>query len=161
MSGGQAPTDTAGQAALAANVNHWLGVMVAVFLVGAATGGVVFGWLGDRIGRVRAMTLSVLTYTIFHGTLRLRKLCHNLGIPPIHRIAWHGRGMVTRCGARHGIVAKPVSSVSSGLDRSRFECRLYGDRDGQPDAFKIIATAEHLLASLGASDEMVRFLISM
>src|ERR1051325_1822353 len=32
------------------------------FLVGAATGGVVFGWLGDRVGRVRAMTLSILTY---------------------------------------------------------------------------------------------------
>src|SRR4029434_6660838 len=30
-------------------------------------GGVVFGWLGDRIGRVRAMTLSVLTYAVFTG----------------------------------------------------------------------------------------------
>jgi MFS family permease len=27
----------------------------------------VFGWLGDRIGRVRAMTLSVLTYALFMG----------------------------------------------------------------------------------------------
>ena len=43
----------------------WLGVITALFLVGAATGGVLFGWLGDRIGRVRAMTLSVLTYAIF------------------------------------------------------------------------------------------------
>jgi MFS transporter, SHS family, sialic acid transporter len=38
-----------------------------VFLIGAATGGVVFGWLGDRIGRVRAMSLSILTYAIFTG----------------------------------------------------------------------------------------------
>ena len=38
------------------------GIIIAVFLVGAATGGVLFGWLGDRIGRVRAMSLSVLTY---------------------------------------------------------------------------------------------------
>jgi MFS family permease len=37
------------------------------FLVGAATGGVVFGWLGDRIGRVRAMTLSILTYALCSG----------------------------------------------------------------------------------------------
>lgn len=43
----------------------WLGVITAVFLVGAATGGVLFGWLGDRIGRVRAMTLSVLVYAVF------------------------------------------------------------------------------------------------
>jgi len=43
----------------------WLGVITALFLVGAATGGVLFGWLGDRIGRVRAMTLSVLCYAVF------------------------------------------------------------------------------------------------
>lgn len=48
-------------------VGLWFNVIMAAFLVGAATGGVVFGWLGDRIGRVRAMTLSVLTYAIFTG----------------------------------------------------------------------------------------------
>ena len=48
-------------------VELWFGVMIAGFLVGAATGGVVFGWLGDRIGRVRAMTLSVLAYAVFTG----------------------------------------------------------------------------------------------
>jgi MFS transporter, SHS family, sialic acid transporter len=45
----------------------WFTVAIATFLVGAASGGVLFGWLGDRIGRVRAMTLSVLTYAIFSG----------------------------------------------------------------------------------------------
>src|SRR6185503_7868942 len=45
----------------------WFGAIIAVFLVGAATGGVFFGWLGDRIGRVRAMSLSILTYAIFTG----------------------------------------------------------------------------------------------
>lgn len=49
------------------DVGLWFNVMIAVFLVGAATGGVVFGWLGDRIGRVRAMTLSVFTYAAFMG----------------------------------------------------------------------------------------------
>ncbi|WP_425617133.1 MFS transporter [Anatilimnocola sp. NA78] len=48
-------------------VGLWFNVIIASFLVGAATGGVVFGWLGDRIGRVRAMTLSVLTYALFTG----------------------------------------------------------------------------------------------
>ena len=38
-----------------------------MFLVGAATGGVFFGWLGDRIGRVRAMSLSIFTYAVFTG----------------------------------------------------------------------------------------------
>ena len=46
---------------------EWFGVIMSVFLVGAATGGVVFGWLGDRIGRVRAMSLSILTYAVFTG----------------------------------------------------------------------------------------------
>jgi MFS transporter, SHS family, sialic acid transporter len=48
-------------------VGLWFGVITAGFLVGAATGGVLFGWLGDRIGRVRAMALSVLTYALFTG----------------------------------------------------------------------------------------------
>jgi MFS family permease len=46
----------------ASRAGNWFAVINAGFLVGAATGGVLFGWLGDRIGRVRAMTLSVLVY---------------------------------------------------------------------------------------------------
>jgi SHS family sialic acid transporter-like MFS transporter len=45
----------------------WFGSIMAVFLVGAACGGVLFGWLGDKIGRVRAMSASILTYAIFTG----------------------------------------------------------------------------------------------
>src|SRR3954471_19683419 len=48
-------------------VGLWFGIITAGFLVGAATGGVLFGWLGDRIGRVRAMALSVLTYALCSG----------------------------------------------------------------------------------------------
>lgn len=48
-------------------IGRWFAVATAIFLVGAATGGVLFGWLGDRIGRVRAMTLSVVTYALFTG----------------------------------------------------------------------------------------------
>jgi MFS family permease len=49
----------------------WLAIITAIFLIGAATGGVLFGWLGDRIGRVRAMTLSILTYALFSGACGL------------------------------------------------------------------------------------------
>ena len=45
----------------------WFCAITAMFLVGAATGGVLFGWLGDRIGRVRAMSASILTYAVFTG----------------------------------------------------------------------------------------------
>src|SRR5437660_1416556 len=45
----------------------WNSLAIAAFLVGAATGGVLFGWLGDRLGRVRAMSLSILTYALCSG----------------------------------------------------------------------------------------------
>src|SRR5262245_27877535 len=45
----------------------WVGYVLALVLRGAAGGGLVFGWLGDRIGRVRAMSLSILTYSLFSG----------------------------------------------------------------------------------------------
>jgi MFS family permease len=48
-------------------VQMWMGRITAMFLLGAAAGGLVFGWLGDRIGRVRAMTLSILAYSLFTG----------------------------------------------------------------------------------------------
>src|SRR5437667_7551373 len=50
-----------------APITQWIIVVTAAFLVGAACGGVFFGWLGDRIGRVKAMVWSVLTYSIFSG----------------------------------------------------------------------------------------------
>ena len=48
-------------------VGHWMGIITAAFLLGAAAGGLAFGWLGDRVGRVRALSLSVLTYSVFTG----------------------------------------------------------------------------------------------
>jgi MFS transporter, SHS family, sialic acid transporter len=46
-------------------VGLWMGRITALFLIGAACGGLLFGWLGDRLGRVRAMILSVLAYSLF------------------------------------------------------------------------------------------------
>ncbi len=48
-------------------VQMWMGRITALFLLGAAVGGVVFGWLGDKVGRVRAMSLSILCYSLFTG----------------------------------------------------------------------------------------------
>jgi MFS transporter, SHS family, sialic acid transporter len=48
-------------------IDLWEGIWTAGFLVGMSTGGVLFGWLGDRIGRVRSMTLSVFAYSVFSG----------------------------------------------------------------------------------------------
>jgi MFS family permease len=48
-------------------VIFWQQIVDALYLLGAATGGLVFGWLGDKVGRVRAMSLSILVYSLFTG----------------------------------------------------------------------------------------------
>src|SRR3954462_948180 len=41
-------------------IGPWMGYITALFLLGAACGGFLFGWIGDRAGRVRAMIYSIL-----------------------------------------------------------------------------------------------------
>jgi MFS transporter, SHS family, sialic acid transporter len=53
--------------AVEGDIGQWMGIITAAFLLGAAAGGLVFGWLGDRVGRVRAMALSILTYSLVTG----------------------------------------------------------------------------------------------
>ncbi len=53
------------------NVERWYALSQAGFLVGAATGGVLFGWLGDWLGRVRALMLSILVYALITGACGL------------------------------------------------------------------------------------------
>ena len=48
-------------------IGQWFVKYIAAFLLGAALGGLVFGWLGDRAGRTKAMGLSILWYSMFTG----------------------------------------------------------------------------------------------
>jgi MFS family permease len=59
--------DLSADANVDAQVGVWNGRIVAAWLLGAALGGWCFGWLGDRVGRVRAMVFSVLMYSAFTG----------------------------------------------------------------------------------------------
>lgn len=72
------------------SVAQWFAWYQAAFLIGAASGGWIFGVLGDRIGRTRSLGLSVLCYSLFTGAcyfarspgelLVLRFLaCHGIG----------------------------------------------------------------------------------
>jgi len=56
-----------GDPSAARAVAEWSGYATSAFMVGWATGGVLFGILGDRIGRVKTMTLTVLFYSLFTG----------------------------------------------------------------------------------------------
>ncbi len=61
-------------------VGLWMGYITALFLLGAASGGLVFGWLGDQVGRVRAMTASILTYSLCTGACYLAQAAWQLGV---------------------------------------------------------------------------------
>jgi MFS family permease len=50
-----------------AMVRKYSGYATAIFIVGWATGGLVFGWMGDRLGRARTMVLTILVYSVFTG----------------------------------------------------------------------------------------------
>ena len=43
---------------------YWTGVMTSVLLLGWAAGGVIFGWVCDRIGRTRTLLLTMLMYAL-------------------------------------------------------------------------------------------------
>lgn len=49
------------------------GYATSVFLIGWAIGGLVFGVLGDRIGRARTMMLTILLYSVFTGLSSLSR----------------------------------------------------------------------------------------
>lgn len=48
-------------------LGNWFGRLITAFLLGAAAGGLIFGRLGDRIGRSKAMAASILCYSLFSG----------------------------------------------------------------------------------------------
>ncbi len=43
------------------------GYATTIFIIGWATGGLLFGWMGDRLGRARTMVLTILMYSMFTG----------------------------------------------------------------------------------------------
>src|SRR5579871_5760763 len=44
-----------------------------IFLVGWGTGGLIFGALGDRLGRAKTMALCILAYSVCTGLVALSK----------------------------------------------------------------------------------------
>ena len=51
--------------AVEGEIGQWFGWLVCAFLFGAALGGYLFGYFGDRFGRAKAMSASILWYSLF------------------------------------------------------------------------------------------------
>ncbi len=49
------------------DVDKYGGLSTSILLFGWATGGIIFGVLGDRIGRVKTMICTILSYSLFTG----------------------------------------------------------------------------------------------
>jgi SHS family sialic acid transporter-like MFS transporter len=79
-----------GQAINEQSVTQWFAWYQAAFLIGAASGGWIFGVLGDRIGRTRSLGMSVLCYSLFTGACYLAQSPGELLV--LRFLACHGIG---------------------------------------------------------------------
>jgi MFS family permease len=53
------------------NIGWYGGIILAIFLVGWAVGGVLFGMLADYLGRARTLVITILIYALFTGLAAL------------------------------------------------------------------------------------------
>jgi SHS family sialic acid transporter-like MFS transporter len=138
----------------------WFGVVISAFLVGAATGGVLFGWLGDRVGRVRAMTLSVFTYAFFTG------LC-GFSTEPWHMVAGRfvaalGMGGEWSLGVALVMEVWPNRSRAfmAGLIGAAANVGFLGVALVGLGLLSLLASIKSTLASLGLAEESIEWLVA-
>lgn len=61
-------------------LKNWGGNTTAIFIAGWATGGLIFGAIGDRIGRARTLTLTILLYSVCTGLSALSQSVYDFSI---------------------------------------------------------------------------------
>jgi MFS family permease len=73
-------THLCGPGADPAIVKKLAGIMTSVFVLGWATGGMIFGSLGDRYGRAKMLGVTVLLYSVATGLSALSKSPFDFGV---------------------------------------------------------------------------------
>src|SRR5690242_9703835 len=58
---------------MAGKIDAYGGYATSIFILGWAVGGLIFGILGDRIGRAKTMLLTILFYSMFTGLSALSR----------------------------------------------------------------------------------------
>ncbi len=56
------------------------GLLMSLSLISAATGGIFFGWFADKVGRTRALIVSMLVYSVFTACCGLAHTVLQLGV---------------------------------------------------------------------------------
>src|SRR6266571_3181883 len=56
-----------------ADIGEAAGIATSIFMIGWAVGGIGFGVMGDRVGRVKTLMLTILLYAIFTGLSALSR----------------------------------------------------------------------------------------
>jgi len=100
-----------GAAASDDKVRQWGGTATLLLMLGWATGGILFGIISDRYGRVTAMVATLLSYTVFSG---LSGLAHTASEFLVYRFLF-GLGVGGMFGSATTLVAESVPAQSRTL----------------------------------------------
>ncbi|WP_135455247.1 MFS transporter [Mycobacterium sp. DL99] len=121
-----------------AAIGFYGGMTVALFLIGWATGGILFGMLADYFGRTRVLSVGILTYAVFSALAVFTETWWQLGI--LRFIAGLGSGVEAPVGA--ALIAETW--------RNRFRARAGGVMmAGYAAGFFMAAAAYALLGDHG------------
>lgn len=86
------------------------GLIGSVSAIGLIVGGIVLGWVADRLGRVRTLVLAILIYSVFTGATALAPNIIVVGI--LRMLAGFGMGGAWTAGA--ALVAESWGSAHRG-----------------------------------------------
>ncbi|MGH8019935.1 MAG: MFS transporter [Opitutaceae bacterium] len=92
-------------------VREWGGWATAVMIVGWATGGIIFGTMSDRLGRVKTMAITLVCYSGFTG---LSGLANSIPVFLLYRFLV-GLGIGGMFGAATTLVAESVPAWARAM----------------------------------------------
>ena len=122
----------------AASIGLYGGFTIMVYLIGWATGGIVLGMLADHIGRVRVLSVGIITYAVFSAVAALAENWWQLGI--LRFVAGIGSGVEGPVGA----------ALVFEAWRNRFRTRACGVMmSGYAGGFFLAAVVYSLLGQYG------------
>jgi MFS family permease len=64
----------------ASQIAEWSGYTTSIFLIGWGAGGIAFGILGDRWGRVKTMLVTILLYSLFTGLSAISRSIYDFAL---------------------------------------------------------------------------------